>query len=260
MKIIALAAIALLVGSSPIFAQNGSSQLQLKTARNHPMQYFVSLPNGWNKTTKWPVLIVLEEAMKEYKTNMERFVKARGESPFILVGPYNTNNGNSGRRDENIFPYSKETWDYMEKVGDCQFNDDGIRQIILDVANDFNGEEKIYLTGFEAGTHVLWSIVFNHPEYLKAAIPVAGNFRNRCIEPSKISSDPSKKNFPIHYIVGEQDDYFGPGGKVYNQWTDVKALAITNGFSMISEEVVPKKGHVPMPEEVFNYVNSLQRK
>jgi predicted peptidase len=251
MKTIALVTATILFSHSQILSQNGSSQLQLKTASKHPMRYFISLPKGWNKTKKWPVLIVLEEAMKEYKINMERFVNARGESPFILVGPYNTNNGNSGRRDENIFPYSKETWDYMEKVGDCQFSDEGIHQIILEVVNDFNGEEKIYLTGFEAGAHALWSIVFNHPEYLKAAIPVAGNFRNRCIELSKISNDPSKKNLPIHSIVGEADDYFGPGGKVYNQWTEVKTLAMNNGFSNISETVIPKKAHVPMPEEVI---------
>jgi len=260
MKTIALLAITILISNSLTFGQDVSSSLQLKTASNHPMQYFISLPKGWNKTKKWPVLIVLEEAAKEYKINIERFVKARGDSPFILVGPYNTNNGNSGRRDENIFPYSKETWDYMEKVGDCQFNDEGIHQIILDVTNNFNGEDKIYLTGFEAGTHALWSIVFNHSEYLKAAIPVAGNFRNRCIELSKIPSDPSKKNLPIHSIVGEVDEGFGPSGKVYNQWTEVKTLAINNGFSNITETVIPKKGHVPMPEEVMNYVISLQKK
>jgi predicted peptidase len=259
MKTITLLLLTILSTHS-IFGQDSSSALQLKTANNHPMQYFVSLPKGWNKSKKWPVVMILEAADKEYKTNAERFLKARGETPVILVAPYNTNNGNSGRRDEKVFPYSKETWDYIEKVGDCQFNDDGIHQIIQDVSKDFSGEEKIYLTGFEAGAHALWSIVFNHPEYLKAAIPVAGNFRNRCIEPSKISKDSSKKNLPIHSIVGEEDDYFSPLGKVYNQWIEVKTLGEKNGFSNISETVISKKGHVPMPEEVLNYINSLQKK
>lgn len=252
--------IAIISFNSLIFAQDGSSDLQLKTASNHPIQYFISLPKGWNSTRKWPIVMILEAADKEYKINAERFVKARGNSPFILVAPYNTNNGNQGRRDPKVSPYSTETWDYIDKVGDCQFNSEGIHQIMLDVTKEYNGEEKIYLTGFEAGAHDLWSIVFNHPEYLKAAIPVAGNFRNRCVESSKISNDPSKKNLPIQSLVGELDEYFGPSGKIYNQWTEVKALASANGFASISETVIPKKGHVPMPEEVMAFINSLQKK
>ena len=257
MKTIACLALTILFSNSLVLGQAGSSELLLKTASNHPMQYFVSLPKEWDKSKKWPVVMILEAADKEYKVNAERFLKVRGNSPFILVAPYNTNNGNAGRRDEKIFPYSKETWDYIDRIGDCQFNDDGIHQIILDVTKEYNGEEKIYLTGFEAGTHTLWSIVFNHPEYLKTAVSVAGNFRNRCIEPSKVSNDGSKKSLPIHSIVGEADEYFSPSGKFYNQWTDVKALAISSGFQNISETVIPKKGHVPMPEEVLAYITTL---
>ncbi|HCW05966.1 MAG TPA: hypothetical protein DGG95_01225 [Cytophagales bacterium] len=240
-----------------IFSQSCSAQLQLLKASNHPMQYYLSLPEGWSKNKTWPVVILLEAADKEFKLNAERFVAARATMPFILVAPFNTNNGNDGRRDPKIFPYSTETWDYMEKIGDCQFNDEGIGQIIKDVAQQFNGEEKIYVTGFEAGTHVLWSLVFNHPELVKAAAPVAGNFRNRCVESSKIASDPSKKIFPIKSFVGAKDDFFGPGGKIRNQWTEVATLAKANGYLTISETVIPEKGHEPMPKEVMNYFYSL---
>jgi predicted peptidase len=255
---IALAAITL-CSFSPS-SQDNSNNLQLKTASNHPMQYFVSLPKSWTKKKVWPVLMILEAADKEYKINAERFVNAREDLPFIIIAPYNTNNGSQGRRDPKLFPYSNETWDYMEKIGDCQFNDEGIHQIVLDVAKDFNGENQIYLTGFEAGAHALWSIVFNHPEYLRAAIPVAGNFRNRCVEPPKISKDPRNKDLPIRSIVGELDEYFRPSGKIYNQWTEVRDLAISKGFKNISEIIIPKKGHVPMPEEVLSYVNSIVSK
>src|SRR5690242_4395765 len=111
------------------FAQTNSSEHQLIKAENHPMQYYLSLPKGWSKDKQWPVVIILEAADKEYKKNMERFIAARGEMPFILVAPFNTNNGNQGRRDKKLFPYSTETWDYMDKVGDCQFNDEGIKNI-----------------------------------------------------------------------------------------------------------------------------------
>lgn len=236
------------------------STLTLQKAAGHPIQYYISLPKDWTKAKSWPVVVVLEAADKEYQKNAERFVTARGDMPFILVAPFNTNNGNQGRRDPKLFPYSNETWDYMEKVGDCQFNDEGIEKIIQEVADKYNGEKKVYITGFEAGAHVLWSIVLNHPELLKAAAPVAGNFRNRCVESGKTSNDPSKKNLPIKSFVGDGDEYFRPSGKVYNQWTEVKSLAESNGYENISENVIAKKGHEPMPSEVMNYFLSLLKK
>ena len=251
-KIILFVAI---VAFSSASAQTGD--LKLTTASNHPMQYYISLPKGWNSSRKWPVAVVLEAAEKDYKVNAERFLSTRGDLPFILIAPINTNNGNQGRRDPSIFPYSTETWDYMDKVGDCQFNDEGILNIIADVAKQYNGESKIYVTGFEAGTHVLWSFVFNHPEILMAAVPVAGNWRNRCFIPEQITNDPNKKKFPIHSIVGEQDEGFGPKGIVYGQWTSVRDLAASHGYKDISETVVAKQGHVPMPEEVWAYFRSL---
>jgi len=237
-----------------------NADLQPIKCESHPMQYFLSLPKNWNKSKPWPVVVVLEAADKEYKKNAERFISARGDMPFILVAPFNTNNGNQGRRDPNLFPYSNETWDYMEKVGDCLFNEEGLQNIIKEVSAKYNGEQKIYLTGFEAGTHVLWATVLNHPEWLKAAVSVAGNFRNRCAEPNKISTDPSRKNLPVKSFVGDKDDYFGPGGKVYNQWTEVKSLASSHGFENFSENVIKGKDHVPMPVEVMNYFNSLLEK
>ena len=254
-KIIFLLAMVEIAGISSSIAQ--TSDLKLVKASNHPMLYYISLPKDWTASRKWPVAVVLESADKDYKVNAERFVSARGNLPFILVAPFNTNNGNSGRRDPAVFPYSAETWDYMEKVGDCQFNDEGLLNIVTDVAKQYNGEEKIFLTGFEAGTHVLWSMVFNHPEILMVAVPVAGNWRNRCYVAEKVTTDPSKKKFPIHSIVGELDEGFGPKGSIYGQWTGVRDLASSQGYKDISETVVPKKGHVPMPAEVWEYFGGL---
>jgi len=235
----------------------GQGDLQLKTATGHPMMYYISLPQNWTAEKSWPVVFILEAAEKEFKKNAERFVNARGSMPFILVAPINTNNGNQGRKDPAVFPYPKETWEYIDRVGDCQFNADGMKQIIRDVQKEFNGEGKIYLTGFEAGAHDLWSIVFNHPEYLKAAAPVAGNYRSRCVDINAISKDPSRSNLPIMAFFGQKDEYFGPAGKLSDQWTEPKNLANTNGYKAVSETILPDKGHVPLPQEVLSYFFKL---
>jgi len=56
----------------------------------------------------------------------------------------------------------------------------------------------------------------------EAAVSVAGNFRDRCVEDAKISTDPSRKDLPIRSFVGGKDEYFGPSGKVYDQWIKVR--------------------------------------
>jgi predicted peptidase len=238
---------------------NAQSSLQLKTANEHPMKYYISLPNGYSKSKSWPVVLVLEAAEKEFEKNAMRFVEARGGMPFIIIAPVNTNNGNQGRRDPNIFPYSKETWDYIEKVGDCEFNLSGIHQIMLDVQKEFNAEEKIYITGFEAGCHDLWSIVFNHPEYLKAAAPVAGNFRNRCTSSSTIPYDNSSKSIPIMSFAGSKDE-LAISGPFRAQWLEAKQLALSKGFTNISEKIIDGEGHIPLPKQVLTFFASLQVK
>ena len=78
-------------------------------------------------------------------------MRARKKMPFIIVAPFNVNNSRSGRRDPKVFPYCQETWDRIEKDGDCRFMADGLTQIIRDVQKEYNGEEKYFITGFEAG-------------------------------------------------------------------------------------------------------------
>ncbi|GHN02209.1 hypothetical protein WSM22_36980 [Cytophagales bacterium WSM2-2] len=231
-----------------------AQELNLMKAENHPMQYYVSLPQGWTKAKQWPVVVVLESASKEYKKNAELFATARGQMPFIMVAPINTNNGSQGRRDPSLFPYSNETWDYMEKVGDCTFNNEGLQSIIKEVTVKYNGEPRVYITGFEAGAHALWSIVFNYPELLYAAAPVAGNYRGRCVEPSKISKDPSRVNLPIRSFKGGKGAPISP---LIEQWKEVKQIAESNGYKNISEQEVSEKNHEPMPAEVLSYFQEL---
>src|SRR5689334_2802775 len=102
--------ILLLMLTASLFAQRTTNDsLQLKTANGHPMQYYLSLPNGWTKEKKWPVVVIIEAADKQYKENALRFVRERKGMPFILVAPYNVNNSRSGRRDPAVFPYSEKT-------------------------------------------------------------------------------------------------------------------------------------------------------
>jgi predicted peptidase len=255
---------ALIVVLLPLFlsARNlPGDSLQLKKANGHPMQYFVSLPDKWTPAKKWPVVVIIESADKEYRENALRFVRARKDLPFILVAPYNVNNSRQGRRDPKVFPYSPADWDFIEKTGDCQFNLDGINHIVADVQKNYNGEDRFYLTGFEAGAHTVWQFIFQQPEKLRGAAPVAGNYnQNSCMTEPLFSKDKSLVQLPVKGFSGSADPAFGINGVVYYQWKNARQAAIDHGYKNVTEAIVPGKAHVPLPMEVLNWFMELELK
>ena len=243
------------VGAIPEALPGGLKRL---TASGHPMQYWISLPTGWRQGGSWPVVVALEAAEKDYRANAERFVAARGDRPFIIVVPYIVTNGNQGLRDPQIFPYTPATWDTIDRVTGCRFDAEGLAQVLADVQRLFQGRERCYLTGFEAGTHLLWSYTFQHPEQLAAVAPVAGNYRGRCVTPEIFSTHTARASLPIRGFAGSLDPGFGPGGQVYGQYLEAKSLAREHGFLVLSDEVVPGKDHRPLPAEVLAWFAYLE--
>jgi predicted peptidase len=248
----------LLFGLLPIRTLNAQSAgLLLKKASDHPIQYLVSLPDNWSANTKWPVVIVVSDAEKRFKKDAEEFILARKKLPFIIISPFITTNGNQGHRDSTIYPYSSSVWDTIDKLTICKFDMDGVQSIIKDVQKNYSASGKVFITGFEAGAHLVWAMIFNHPELLYAAAPVAGNFRNRCLEIGSFSNDPLRAQLPIKNFTGSEDQDFGLKGRIYSQYLEAKALALSHGYKTISETEMQGKGHVPLPSEVLDYFNSV---
>ena len=226
---------------------------EIKKANDHPMQYYISLPNGWTANKKWPVVFAVEAADKQFKQNAERFIAARKNMPFIIVVPINTTNGQQGHRDPAIYPYSKAVWDTIDKVSTCKFDLDGLQSIIKDLKAKYAAADKVFITGFEAGTHLVWAMIFQHPELLYAAAPVAGNFRNRCLDQNTFSNHESRILLPVKNFTGANDKDFGVAGTIYYQYIEAKKLSIAHGYKNISEMEVAGKGHEPLPAEVLEY-------
>jgi dienelactone hydrolase len=136
---------------------------------------------------------------------------------------------------------------------------DGLTQIIKDVQLKYNGEEKYYLTGFEAGTHTVWQMTFQHPERLKAVVAVSGNYnRNSCMmDPASFSDDLSRVVLPVVGFIPANDSFYGVQAANYSQWKAAEKAAVDHGFKKVTEIIVPGKGHVPLPAEVLSYFYAL---
>lgn len=235
-------------------------ELKLLSAANHPMQYYVSLPDNWDASGTWPVVVVLEAAEKQYKENLLRFVKARGSMPFILVAPFIVTNGRQGLYDPEIFPYSAATWKLIDSIGTCAFDMNGLTAVLSEVRQKFHGDERCYITGFEAGTHLLWVYTFTHPQQLSGVAAVAGNYIRRCVDETIKPIPSSEAHLPIRYFVGRLDTVWAPGGRLYGQWKEAEKMAGMLGFQSLTEEFVAGKGHTPIPAEVLKYFYDLYSK
>src|SRR5258707_5223735 len=102
----------------------------LETAAHHPMQYYISLPEGWNSSQKWPVVIALEGGNKNFLEMEQAYVRARRSMPFIIVTPVILTNGGDDLRGLPNYQYSDAVWDEVDRSGKCRFDLDGLSAVI----------------------------------------------------------------------------------------------------------------------------------
>ena len=231
----------------------------LKTASTHPMKYYLSLPDGWAAGKKWPVVVIIESADRDFLQAGSAFAHVRVSYPFILVTPLVVTNGGAGYRDVPSYQYSDEVWARIQKDGDFKFDMDGINAVTKDVVRDFGAEDKFFITGLEAGGHTVWAIVFNHPEKIQAAALVCPNYLGRWIDETQISSAAERETLPISVLVGTKDDLCSPGKPIYTQIEKAMSVANTHGYTNVSLTRVEGKGHERLPEEVLAYFSSLMQ-
>jgi poly(3-hydroxybutyrate) depolymerase len=236
---------------------HASEPPQLKTASNHPIQYYLSLPDGWTAAKKWPVVVVIDSADRQFLQAATAFAEARRHQPFIIVTPLVVTNGGTRYRSVPTYHYSDAVWDRVEKSGPFNFDLDGITAIMQDVIKQYGGEEKYFITGLEAAGHTIWGIIFNHPEVLRAAAIVCSNYLGRWVDETRISSAAERGSLPVRNFVGTKDTLCGPGYPIYTQMQKAISVAEAHGYKNVSVKRVEGKGHERLADEVLAYFSSL---
>ncbi len=230
---------------------------ELRTAAGHPMQYYVSLPRTWSGERTWPVVMIIEAAEREFSRTLSAFEKVRGDRPFILVTPLVTTNGGANYRQAATYQYSEETWAKVQKDR-CGFDFDGVAAVAADVRKLYHGESKYFLTGWEAGGHTVWGLLFRHPEEIRAAAPAVTNYAARCME-GGFSNSPARMSLPITVFQVDTERDKAPGRFVYLQSQEAMKTAREHGFQNVTERVAAGRPHGPLAEEVLDYFAGLLR-
>jgi poly(3-hydroxybutyrate) depolymerase len=224
---------------------------ELKTATTHPMQYYLSLPDGWTAGKTWPVLVAIESANRDFRANATVFAQARGKLPFIVVVPFGVTGGGAGFRTVPTYRYTETVWSRIDREGPFHFDEAGIAAVIADVHRLYGGDERYFLTGWEAGGHTVWAMLLQHPEHLRAVAPVSTNYQGRWMTPESFSTSPARMQLPVQVIQTSQS----PQPFLGQQATAAEA-AKAHGFANVSVTKVDKP-HGPMPEEVFHFFGQL---
>ncbi len=246
-------------GSAPAPIGQSTARVEAKT---HPMQYYVSLPPAWKAGRRWPVLVALDGAGSQWQPTAATFAKVRDElgADFIGVVPMVTSNVGGDPRRANKYFYADSIWDRINRDGRCDFDFDGIQAVSEDVYHRYGGERKPYITGFSAGGHLAWALVFRHPEWMQAAAISSGNFRGRCVSTgmtaggaSPYSTSPSRVRLPVKLFDGGRDPIFASG-----QGTEAMSIAGRKGYRNVSRDTLVTRGHEPYHREVITFFTSLR--
>ena len=223
------------------------------------MQYHLALPAGWTVQKTWPVVVVIPDATRDFSGNAVAFVRARGNQPFILVAPHVLTCGGANYRASDSYHYTDAVWQEAERVGAFRFDSEGIAAVVTDVHQLYGGEDKYFLTGWEAGGHTVWAMIFQHPEALRGAVPVTSNYLGRWTNETNFSKNAARVSLPVRiFFCGVVPDELKAGwNHLHDQTTTAIRDAEAHGFRPIPLTVVEGRPHGPLADEVLAYFSSL---
>jgi len=124
--------------------------------------------------------------------------------------------------------------------------------IVKEVQQADHGQAKFFVTGFSAGGHVTWQLIFTRPELLAGVAPAAAAYRGRGI--ADISDAPEREQLPIHAFQGDKDPYLN---SLNQQWAEVEQIAKSHGYKNIDRTMVPGAGHNAFGNETLAFFASL---
>lgn len=233
---------------------------EVKTASGRPMKYYVALPEGWSKDRDWPVAVLIPDAGRDFAGNLAAFVRARGRRPYILVAPHVVTSGGANYRAAETYRYSEADWKRVKEMGDFRFDEEGVAAVLADVRRLYRGQDKACLTGWEAGGHTVWALLFRHPEWFRAIVPVSTNYQGRWVDDTAFSKDPSRGALPIRVLFCDKEAA-GRGWEFFLRQThEAIKTATEHGFRVPEPRVVPGKPHGPLAEAVLEFFDTVTAK
>ncbi len=165
--------------------------------RGQSCLYWITLPRGYDKEKKWPMIIYLHpSSLQGHDLSMigtpipPDVDEIRNDFPFVVLTPQ--------------CPDEYDAW-----VGDL------VVDLVDEMVKQYNVDSRrVYVTGFSLGGRGSWSVAVDYPEVFAAIAPVAGSYG----QPQRISRI---KDVPVWVFHGDSDRLL-PIDPVKNMVQDLK--------------------------------------
>jgi hypothetical protein len=181
------------------------------------MRYHLALPDGHMPDVgkRWPVLVCVSGADADFAGVLERFRRARGRLPFLLVAPctFSSTNRIGGallahyRRlypAETIRDAGGEGW-LPDLTRRLVWDEAGLLAVLQDLERTCGAERRVYLTGFSAGGLLAFRMIVRHPDRLAAVVAVCPNFNFWNHGYQDAAASPEDRAIPIQVVLGRSD-------------------------------------------------------
>src|SRR6185437_2719238 len=150
--------------------------------------------------------------------------------------------------------YSASDWAIAARDGNCKFDEDGLTAVLADVREQYHGAPRVFITGWEAGGHVVLSQLFNHPDRVRGIAAVTPNYQARCVTGNPKAPSGSIA-IPIRGFHGSNDTAWGSADRPYvvDQWQRTDSTAHARGFTDVKDTVIQGEGHGAIPAAVLDF-------
>ncbi len=221
-------ALALAFSGQQAVAAPGESAGELRSARAHPIRYYLSLPKGYRRQPgkRWPVLVCVTGADADFRGLAARYRQACAGRPFVVVAPcaFSCTNALRGQLLQHYQGlYDEETIRGAGGLGRVprlgarlDWDEAGLLAILDELAESHDVEARAHLTGFSGGGNLAYRTIFRHPDRIAAAALVCANFEFWRLDGDDLraASPDGAKDFPIHVLTGGRDPMRASGASL----------------------------------------------
>lgn len=225
----------------------------------HAMVGYLSLPKGWKKGAKLPVLVSVEGAGCGFLGRARDAAQTRGSRGFLVIAPCSLSNTNE--LDPAKYPwYPKAQLDEgnRDRIG---FDVQGLLSLLELLRERYGADERFAITGFSGGGNLCYAATVLHPARVIVSAPACANFSGLGFS----DAQPVEGGPPVRILTGAQDEHrdftFGkkdsPG--IEPQTDNAVAALAKLGFKDVTRTMLKGVGHSPCAKEVWEAVDAAAK-
>jgi hypothetical protein len=215
--------------------------------RDHLMQAYVAVPEGWSPKKTWTMFVGIVGANCMYEREFGQMKEKGARKPYILVVPMTIGNSNQiwsripypPAVNERYFP----TGGAKQSMQSLEWDELGLLAVLAEIRRRYSGEEQFFLTGYSGGAHPLYWWLQHHPEQLVGACGASANYW----EGTENGAEPPEGGgCPVLIVTGSKDEAGPP--RVFPQSDQAAKRLKELGFTRVERRHLDGRDHEPFYE------------